>query len=85
MPPNRGGRGGGPGNRPFYAGTGSNNTPLGSPREFGRSPAPTIDKSAGEMNNFIEAAQSEPPATNGKKRKVAEDEVRMIFFVIDSN
>jgi hypothetical protein len=78
MPPNRGGRGGGPGNRPFYSGTGSNNTPLGSPREFGRSPAPTIDKPAEEMN--IDAA---PPATNGTKRKAAEDGVRMFFFFCD--
>ena len=69
MPPNRGGR---PGNRPFYSGTGSNNTPLGSPREFGRSPAPTTDKPAEEV-------QSEPPAINGTKRKAAEDEVRMLF------
>jgi hypothetical protein len=80
MPSNRGGRGGGPGNRQlYYAGTGSNNTPLGSPREFGRSPTTTTDKPAEEENGLTKTAQSEEKELKkGKKRKAAEDEVRIV-------
>jgi len=87
MPSNRGGRGGGPGNRRLhYAATGSNGTPLGSPaREFGKSPKTNADEPAEQ--NHSEAAHSKTPPTGsekevkkGKKRKGMDDGVCVIIL-----